>query len=108
MRRSPKCSHIWFMVLAERSLIDVATRWDIALNESLSWNEVGNISTDSGLVRDAFQLAYDKPGVAACGQLLYKFNTDMSVRVVDGRAAVPLVESARAFKHDAGVWSSAS
>ena len=48
----------------------------MALNEELSWNEVGAISTGSGSVRDAFQLMFGDPTkeLLPAGMSLYKFN----------------------------------
>jgi len=46
------------------------------LNEELSWTEVGALSTGSGSVRDAFQLAFGDPTkeLLPAGMSLYKFN----------------------------------
>lgn len=48
----------------------------MALNEELTWNEVGAISTGSGSVRDAFQLTFGAPTkeLLSAGMSLYKFN----------------------------------
>ena len=46
------------------------------LNEELSWTEVGALSTGSGSVSDAFQLAFGDPTkeLLPAGMSLYKFN----------------------------------
>lgn len=46
------------------------------LNESMTWVDVGNVSTGSGKVRDAFQLAFGCPTkeLLPAGMSLYKFN----------------------------------
>jgi hypothetical protein len=87
---------------------DVAKEWDMALNESLTWDEVGNISTGPGTVRDAFQLAYGKPTkeLLPAGMSLYKFNgySTLSAGVIDDETPLsPWWSPTRAFKHDAGL-----
>ena len=81
----------------------------MALNEELSWDEVGNISTGgSGKVRDAFQLMFGNPTkeLLPAGMSLYKFNAYSSLAsgpVTDDTPMSPWWSPTRSFKHDAGL-----
>src|ERR1043165_3624101 len=80
----------------------------MALNENLTWNEVGNISTGSGKVADAFQLMFGNPTkeLLPAGMSLYKFNgySSLSAGAVTNDADLsPWWSATHAFKHDAGL-----
>jgi hypothetical protein len=80
----------------------------MALNEELSWNEVGAISTGSGQVRDAFQLMFGDPTreLLPAGMSLYKFNgysTLAQGTVTDATDLSPWWSPTKSFKHDAGL-----
>jgi hypothetical protein len=78
------------------------------LNEELSWKEVGAISTGSGCVRDAFQLAFGDPTkeLLPAGMSLYKFNGFCTLArgtITDATDLSPWWSPTYAFKHDAGL-----
>jgi hypothetical protein len=80
----------------------------VALNESLTWNEVGEISTGSGKVRDAFQLMFGEPTkeLLHAGTSLYKFNGYSSLgpgTITDETDLSPWWSPTQSFKHDAGL-----
>jgi hypothetical protein len=80
----------------------------MALNEDLTWAEVGSISTGSGKVRDAFQLMFGEPTkeLLPAGMSLYKFNgysTLAQGRVTDATGLSPWWSPVQSFKHDAGL-----
>lgn len=81
----------------------------MALNQELSWTEVGAISTGGlGKVRDAFQLAYGDPTkeLLRAGMSLYKFNAFSSLapgQLTDSTPMSPWWSPTFAFKHDAGL-----
>ena len=78
------------------------------LNEELTWTEVGALSTGSGSVRDAFQLAFGDPTkelLPAC-MSLYKFNGFSTLgrgAIIDATELSPWWSPTYAFKHDAGL-----
>lgn len=78
------------------------------LNEELSWNEVGDISTGSGKVKDAFQLMFGNPTkeLLPAGTSLYKFNGYSTLGQGTITAATdlsPWWSPTHGFKHDAGL-----
>jgi hypothetical protein len=78
------------------------------LNEELSWTEVGAMSTDSGSVRDAFQLLFGDPTKESlpAGMSLYKFNGFSTLgrgTITDETELSPWWSPTYAFKHDAGL-----
>ncbi|MEI6485698.1 MAG: hypothetical protein WCO11_05465 [Sphingomonadales bacterium] len=78
------------------------------LNEELSWTEVGAIRTDSGHVRDAFQLLFGNPTkeLLPAGMSIYKFNGYNSLSQDPVTASTPLSpwwSPTLPFKHDAGL-----
>ena len=80
----------------------------MVLNEELSWAEVGNISTGSGTVSDAFQLLFGEPTKERlkAGMKLYKFNgysTLSQGAVEDTTPLSPWWSPVLAFKHDGGL-----
>lgn len=80
----------------------------MALNEELTWADVGNISTGSGSVRDAFQLAFGEPTkeLLPAGTSLYKFNGFSSLgqgQITADTGLSPWWSPTRSFKHDAGL-----
>lgn len=80
----------------------------MALNEAMSWAEVGEISTGSGKVRDAFQLMFGEPTkeLLPAGMLLYKFNGYSTLgagTISDDTELSPWWSPVAAFKHDAGL-----
>lgn len=80
----------------------------MALNEELTWAEVGNISTGSGKVRDAFQLMFGEPTkeLLPAGMALYKFNGFSTLgpgKISDETDLSPWWSSVQPFKHDAGL-----
>jgi hypothetical protein len=80
----------------------------VDLNENLTWNEVGDIATSSGKVRDAFQLMFGDPTKEKLGpgMSLYKFNgysTLAQGAVTDDTDLSPWWSPTHSFKHDAGL-----
>ena len=80
----------------------------MALNEELSWTEVGAMSTGSGSVRDAFQLAFGDPTkeLLPAGMSLYKFNGFSTLgpgTITNATELSPWWSPTLAFKHDAGL-----
>lgn len=80
----------------------------MALNEEMNWSEVGQISTGSGKVQDAFQLMFGEPTkeLLPAGMSLYKFNgfgTLAPGAVTDQTDLSPWWSSTHGFKHDAGL-----
>ena len=80
----------------------------MTLNEKLSWAEVGNISTGSGRVSDAFQLKFGVPTkeLLPAGMSIYKFNGYNTLgqgAVTDATALSPWWSPTLPFKHDAGL-----
>ncbi|HWU76796.1 MAG TPA: hypothetical protein VN043_09840 [Rhodanobacter sp.] len=81
----------------------------MALNEELSWAEVGDISTGgSGKVRDAFQLLFGEPTKERlqAGIALYKFNGFNTLGqgvITDATPVSPWWSPVLPFKHDAGL-----
>lgn len=80
----------------------------MALNEELSWNEVGEISTGSGRVSDAFQLMFGEPTkeLLPAGMSLYKFNGYSTLGqgvITDQTDLSPWWSPTNGFKHDAGL-----
>lgn len=80
----------------------------MALNQELTWAEVGNISTGSGKVRDAFQLMYGEPTkeLLPAGMSLYKFNGFSSLgqgTITDATDLSQWWSPTKGFKHDAGL-----
>lgn len=80
----------------------------MALNEGMTWSEVGAISTGSGAVRDAFQLAFGDPTkeLLPAGMSLYKFNGYSTLgqgSITDDTDLSPWWSPTRGFKHDAGL-----
>lgn len=80
----------------------------MALNEELTWNQVGDISTGSGKVRDAFQLMFGEPTkeLLPAGMSLYKFNgygTLGQGAITDATDLSPWWSPTQGFKHDAGL-----
>jgi hypothetical protein len=80
----------------------------MVLNEELSWNEVGDISTGSGKVRDAFQLMFGAPTkeLLGAGMSLYKFNGYSTLgqgTITDATDLSPWWSPTEGFKHDAGL-----
>ncbi len=78
------------------------------LNEELSWNEVGAISTGPGTVRDAFQLMFGDPTkeLLPAGMFLYKFNgySTLGMGVITDQTDLsPWWSPVDGFKHDAGL-----
>ena len=78
------------------------------LNEELSWTEVGALSTGSGSVRDAFQLAFGDPTkeLLPAGMSLYKFNGFSTLgpgTITDATDLSPWWSPTYGFKHDAGL-----
>ncbi|QDT14420.1 hypothetical protein [Alienimonas californiensis] len=80
----------------------------MALNEELSWTDVGAISTGGGgHVRDAFQTAFGDPTkeLLPAGMSIYKFNAFSSLApppVTDDSPLSPWWSPTQPFKHDAG------
>lgn len=80
----------------------------MVLNEELSWNDVGEISTGSGKVRDAFQLMFGEPTkeLLPAGMSLYKFNGYSTLGqgiITDATDLSPWWSPTESFKHDAGL-----
>lgn len=80
----------------------------MALNEELTWAEVGEISTGPGKVRDAFQLMFGNPtkDLLPEGMSLYKFNGFNTLSAEAVTAATPLSpwwSPTDPYKHDAGL-----
>lgn len=80
----------------------------MALNQELSWSGVGEISTGSGKVRDAFQLMFGDPTkeLLPAGMLLYKFNGYSTLgqgQITDETDLSPWWSPTLGFKHDAGL-----
>jgi len=80
----------------------------MALNEELSWTEVGARPTGSGCVRDAFQLAFGDPTkeLLPAGMSLYKFNGFSTLgpgTITNATELSPWWSPTLAFKHDAGL-----
>lgn len=80
----------------------------MALNEDLTWADVGNISTGSGKVRDAFQLMFGEPTkeLLPAGMSLYKFNGFSTLgpgKTSDETELSPWWSSVQPCKHDAGL-----
>jgi len=80
----------------------------LALNDDLDWGTVGNISTGSGTVKDAFQLMFGEPTkeLLPAGMSLYKFNgysTLGSGEITDETDLSPWWSPVQDFKHDAGL-----
>jgi hypothetical protein len=78
------------------------------LNEELDWSQVGDISTGSGKVRNAFQSAFGDPSkeLLSVGMSLYKFNNYSTLspgEVTDDTELSPWWSPTQAFKHDAGL-----
>jgi len=80
----------------------------MALNKDMTWTDVGNISTGSGLVRDAFQLMYGAPTkeLLPAGMLIYKFNGYSTIAQGELTPATdmsPWWSATLPYKHDAGL-----
>lgn len=84
----------------------------MALNEELSWAEVGAIVTDprsGGKVADAFQLMFGEPtkDLLPAGMRVYKFNSYPSISPSDPPPAdfamSPWWTSVKPYKHDGGL-----
>lgn len=89
----------------------------MALNEELSWAEVGKIVTDSSngsTVADAFQLLFGEPtkDLLPAGMRIYKFNSEGSVvparfggdaKLGPGSPMSPWWSPSLPYKHDGGV-----
>ncbi len=80
----------------------------MALNEELNWGQVGDISTGSGKVRDAFQLMFGDPTkeLLPAGTSLYKFNgfSTLGQGVITAQTDLsPWWSPTQGFKHDAGL-----
>jgi hypothetical protein len=80
----------------------------MALNEGMGWAQVGDISTGSGKVRDAFQLMFGDPTkeLLPAGTSLYKFNgfSTLGQGVITPQTDLsPWWSPTNGFKHDAGL-----
>ena len=79
------------------------------LNQNMSWNEVGAISTGPGTkVSDAFQLMFGNPTkeLLPAGMELYKFNGFSTLAqgpVTSATQLSPWWSAVAAFKHDGGL-----
>lgn len=78
------------------------------LNEEMDWSQVGNISTGSGKVRDAFQLAFGDPTkeLLSAEMSIYKFNgysTLAQGTVTYDTDLSPWWSPTKSYKHDGGL-----
>lgn len=78
------------------------------LNEGMDWAQVGSISTGSGKVRDAFQLAFGDPTreLLPAGMSIYKFNGYSTLgqgTITDDTDLSPWWSPTKSYKHDGGL-----
>ncbi|MFK0573538.1 hypothetical protein [Endozoicomonas sp.] len=76
------------------------------INEELTWDDVGNISTGSGTVKDAFSSKYARKELLNTGTSLYKFNGYSSLgrgKITDTTVLSPWWSPTEAFQYDAGL-----
>jgi hypothetical protein len=75
----------------------------VAINENLSWTEVGAISTGgNGHVRDAFKNGFADKVLLPAGFELYKFNEYDSLAPPSAAFISPWWSPLRDYKHDGG------
>lgn len=80
----------------------------MALNKEMNWGQVGDISTGSGKVRDAFQLMFGDPTkeLLPAGTALYKFNGFSTLGqgvITPDTDLSPWWSPVNGYKHDAGL-----
>lgn len=75
----------------------------MALNENLSWVEVGGISTgENKFVRDAFKGGMAEKVLLPSGFELYKFNEFRTLTAPNSNAVSPWWSPVKDYKHDGG------